>query len=201
MVPMRAEEVIVTHGNTDFDAFAAMLAARRLYPGAVVAVGALNRNVRDFYRLHAEELGAVVEASRLELDAIRRLVVVEAAQASRLGELEQVALDPGVEKVLFDHHDEPLPDWAEPDASVLTTDGALTTTLGGHPRRARDRADRARGDRVRARDPRGHGVADVSRRPRSATSTRSPGACVTAHARISSRSTCTRRSAKASAIS
>ncbi len=50
-------EVIVTHANTDFDAFAAMLAARRLYPGAVIALsGSLNRNVRDFYRLHAEEL-------------------------------------------------------------------------------------------------------------------------------------------------
>ena len=39
-----------------------MLAARLLYPDAVVAVGTLNRNVRDFYRLHADELGAVVEA-------------------------------------------------------------------------------------------------------------------------------------------
>ena len=99
--PMRAEEVIATHGNTDSDAFAAMLAARRLYPGAVVALGSLNRNVRDFYRLHADELGAVVEASRLEPDAIRRLVVVEAAHASRLGELEAVALDPAVEKSFF----------------------------------------------------------------------------------------------------
>ena len=50
-------QVIVTHANTDFDAFAAMLAARRLYPDAVIALsGSLNRNVRDFYRLHAEEL-------------------------------------------------------------------------------------------------------------------------------------------------
>ena len=74
---MRAEEVIATHGNTDFDAFAAMLAARRLYPNAVVCLaGSLNRNVREFYRLHADELGAV-DASRLELDAIRRLIVVE----------------------------------------------------------------------------------------------------------------------------
>jgi tRNA nucleotidyltransferase (CCA-adding enzyme) len=128
---MRAEEVIATHGNTDFDAFGAMLAARRLYPGAVVAVGALNRNVRDFYRLHAEELGPVVEASRLEPDAIRRLVVVETTHASRLGDLESVALDPAVEKVLFDHHAEPVPDWVEEDAAVLSTDGALTTTLVG----------------------------------------------------------------------
>src|SRR5512134_3931632 len=129
---MQAEEVIATHGNTDFDAFAAMLAARLLYPGAVVAVGALNRNVRDFYRLHAEELEPIVEASRLELDSIRRLVVVEARHASRLGELERVALDPGVEKALFDHHGEgDVPDWVSPEAAVLSNDGALTTTLVG----------------------------------------------------------------------
>ncbi len=127
---MRADQVIATHGNTDFDAFGAMLAARMLYPEAVVAIATLNRNVRDFYRLHAEELGAVAETSRLELDAIRRLIVVEVTSASRLGELEAVALDPEVEKVLFDHHaEQELPDWVAEGASVLSTDGALTTTL------------------------------------------------------------------------
>jgi tRNA nucleotidyltransferase (CCA-adding enzyme) len=130
-VTVRAEQVIATHGNTDFDAFGAMLAARLLYPDAVVAVATLNRNVRDFYRLHADELGAVVEASRLEPDAIRRLVVVEAATASRLGELEPVALDPGVEKVLFDHHGLALPEWVSGDNAVIGADGALTTTLVG----------------------------------------------------------------------
>src|ERR687895_1757830 len=116
---MRASEVIATHGNTDFDAFAAMLAARRLYPGAVVCIsGSLNRNVREFYRLYADELD-IVEASRLELDAVRRLIVVETTHASRLGELEQVALDPDVEKVIFDHHgDEELPDWVSPESAI-----------------------------------------------------------------------------------
>ena len=108
---MRAETVIATHGNTDFDAFAAMLAARRLYPGSVACLaGSLNRNVREFYRLHADELG-LAEASRLELEAIRRLVVVETTHASRLGELEPVALDPDVEKVVFDHHAAEPPEW------------------------------------------------------------------------------------------
>ena len=129
---MRAGEVIATHGNTDFDAFAAMLAARRLYPGAVIAVGSLNRNVRDFFRLHAEELGPIADATDLELDAIRRLIVVETTSASRLGELEPVALDPQVEKVLFDHHaDAELPEWVHPEAAVVSRDGALTTTLVG----------------------------------------------------------------------
>jgi tRNA nucleotidyltransferase (CCA-adding enzyme) len=128
---MRAPEVIATHTNTDFDAFAAMLAARRLYPDAVVAVpGGLNRNVREFYRLHADDLEAV-EVSRLEPDAIRRLIVVETSSATRLGELESVALDPEVEKVVFDHHAGELPEWVKPENAVVSQDGALTTTLVG----------------------------------------------------------------------
>src|SRR5436309_241456 len=128
---MRAETVIATHGNTDFDAFAALLAARRLYPDAVACLtGSLNRNVREFYRLHADEL-ALVEASRLEVDAIRRLIVVETTHAARLGELEAVALDENVEKVVFDHHAGELPDWAGPEHTVVSEDGALTTTLVG----------------------------------------------------------------------
>src|SRR5256884_9947284 len=84
---MRAETVIATHGNTDFDAFAAMLAARRLYPGAAAALsGSLNRNVREFYRLYAEEL-ELVEATRPETDAIRRLIVVETGHAPPPGAL------------------------------------------------------------------------------------------------------------------
>src|SRR5918997_421015 len=128
---MKAPEVIATHANTDFDAFASMLAARRLYDDAVVAVqGTLNRNVREFYRLFADELDAV-DVSRLELEAIRRLIVVETTSASRLGELESVALDPGVETVLFDHHAGDLPEWVKLENAVISQDGALTTTLVG----------------------------------------------------------------------
>ena len=129
---MRAATVFATHGNTDFDAFASMLAARRLYPDAVACLsGSLNRNVREFARLHADEL-ELVEASRLELDAIRRLIVVETVHAARLGELEQVALDPEVETAVFDHHAAgELPEWVAPENAVISEDGALTTTLVG----------------------------------------------------------------------
>src|ERR687888_78101 len=98
---MRAETVIATHTNADFDAFASLLAVRRLYEGegAVAALpGSLARNVREFYRLHADE---------------------------------PVARDPNVEKVVFDHHGDELPDWVAPEKAVLSDDAALTTTLVG----------------------------------------------------------------------
>ncbi|HKA26887.1 MAG TPA: hypothetical protein VKD88_05895, partial [Gaiellaceae bacterium] len=130
---MRADTIVATHTNTDFDAFAAMLAARKLYPGAIVCLaGSLNRNVREFYRLHADELDFVVDASRLDLDAVRRLVVVETVHAARLGELEALALNPEVDKVVFDHHvDLERPGWAPAENVVVSDDGALTTTLVG----------------------------------------------------------------------
>jgi tRNA nucleotidyltransferase (CCA-adding enzyme) len=122
-------DVIVTHANTDFDAFAAMLAARRLYPGAVVALsGSLNRNVRDFYRLHAEALD-VAERGRVDLDAIERLIVVETSHPARLGDFERVARDSKVEVVLFDHHGDEKLDWVRPENVVRSDDGALTTTM------------------------------------------------------------------------
>ncbi len=128
---MRAQTIIATHSSTDFDAFASMLAARRLYPGsAVVLQPMLARNVREFARLYADELD-LVEAAALERSQVRRLVVVETLDASRLGELESLVLDPNVEKVVFDHHERERPDWVEPENFFLTGDGALTTTLVG----------------------------------------------------------------------
>jgi len=122
-------DVIVSHANTDFDAFAAMLAARRLYPDAEIALsGSLNRNVRDFYRLYAEEL-AIAEPGRLEPASVERLIVVETSHPQRLGEFEAVARDSNVEVVLFDHHGSEELDWVRPENVVRSGDGALTTTM------------------------------------------------------------------------
>ena len=57
---MRATELIATHSNTDFDGFAAMVAAHKLYPEAdMVLSGAVNRNVREFRTLFADEIPVV----------------------------------------------------------------------------------------------------------------------------------------------
>jgi tRNA nucleotidyltransferase (CCA-adding enzyme) len=124
-------DVITTHTNTDFDALASMLAARRLYPGALAALpGSLNRNVREFVRLHADELG-LAETGTVDHDAIERLIVVETVHAGRLGEFEDVAKRPGVEVFAFDHHGSETPDWVDEGNLVVSEDGALTTTLVG----------------------------------------------------------------------
>ena len=50
---LEVETLIVSHPNADFDAFAGMLAAQLLYPGARICMhGGVNRNVREFHNLH-----------------------------------------------------------------------------------------------------------------------------------------------------
>ncbi len=128
---MECTTIIATHSNTDFDALASMLAARRLYPGSVVALQpSTARNVREFVRLYADEL-ELVEVSALDLSQVRRLVVVETVHSSRLGELETLTRDESVEKIVFDHHEHDRPDWVKPESLYLTGEGALTTALVG----------------------------------------------------------------------
>jgi tRNA nucleotidyltransferase (CCA-adding enzyme) len=128
---MRAEEVIATHGNTDFDAFAATIAARRLYPDAVIAIGALNRNVREFASLHGEELPIVAYRS-LDMASVRRLVVVDTADCTRLAELGDLCGRDGVEVVVFDHHESENPErppFVKGENWVLSRDGAQSTSM------------------------------------------------------------------------
>ena len=131
MERMRADTVIATHGNTDFDAFASMLAARRLYPEAVGCLaGSLNRNVREFYRLHADELG-LVEAARLELDAIRRLVVVETTARGPARRARAGRARPGRREGRLRPPRRRAARTGRPENTVVSRDGALTTTLVG----------------------------------------------------------------------
>src|SRR5512145_938886 len=95
------ETVIVAHPNADFDAFAGMLAAQLLYPGARICLhGGVNRNVREFYNLHADEI-PTVEPSALERGSVRRMVLVEVTNRERLGELADIAAREDVEVIAF----------------------------------------------------------------------------------------------------
>jgi tRNA nucleotidyltransferase (CCA-adding enzyme) len=97
-------DVILGHVNVDFDALASMVAAKKLYPEAVmVFAGAVNRNVREFITLHGDVL-EFMEPRALDSEAISRLIVVDNRTAERLGEFSDVPERPGVEVFVYDHH-------------------------------------------------------------------------------------------------
>ena len=128
---MRITELIATHTNTDFDAFAAMVAAHKLYPEAAVCLGgAVNRNVREFQALYAD-LIPVVDPADVDHAAVRRLVLVDTVHANRLGDLADLAERDDVQVVAFDHHahDRDLPRYVSRDALITSQDGSLVTLL------------------------------------------------------------------------
>jgi tRNA nucleotidyltransferase (CCA-adding enzyme) len=120
------ETLILSHPNTDFDAFAGMLAAQLLYPGARLCFhGGVNRNVREFFNLHSEQIPSV-EPSAVDRGAVRRLVLVEVSDAGRLGDLSDLAQRSDVEVVVFDHHGDVTLDGA---TSFVADDGSIVTTM------------------------------------------------------------------------
>jgi tRNA nucleotidyltransferase (CCA-adding enzyme) len=124
----RVTQVVVGHANPDFDAYGAMVAATKLYPGArAVFLGSQNANVREFHNLH-EEFLAFVDLKSLDLSAIERVVMVDTRDASRVGEIGAVITRPGVEVIVYDHHPPADGDIAVAEDRSMTV-GASTSIL------------------------------------------------------------------------
>ena len=89
--------VITTHMNADFDAFGSMLAAKKLYPDALVVFpGSQEKNLRDFFVKSMVYLYDIAKIKDLDLNAVRRLILVDTRQASRIGNFAGIVHRPGL---------------------------------------------------------------------------------------------------------
>ena len=121
--------VITTHINADFDAFASMLAAKKLYPGAVVVFpGSQERNLRDFFVKSMVYMYNIVKIKDVDLNAVDRLVLVDTRQASRIGKFAGIVNRPGLEIHIYDHHPA-MPDDLSGTVEVTEMTGATVTIM------------------------------------------------------------------------
>ena len=98
-------DVITTHLNADFDALASMVAAKKLYPEAeLVFSGSQEKGLRDFLAQEFRSPYTFKRLKHLDLDKVRRLIVVDTRQANRIGKLQDCLANPDVELHLYDHH-------------------------------------------------------------------------------------------------
>ncbi|MDI6753308.1 MAG: CBS domain-containing protein [Thermodesulfobacteriota bacterium] len=98
-------DVITTHVNADFDSLASMLAAKKLYPQAVLVFpGSQEKNLRDFFIQSTFYVFETERIKNINLDDVRRLILVDTRQPGRIGKLAKLAQRPGVEVHIFDHH-------------------------------------------------------------------------------------------------
>lgn len=98
-------EVITTHLNADFDSLAAMIAAKKLYPEAVLVFsGSQERNLRNFFVESVQYLYNFQRLKNIDLAKVTRLIVVDTRQPGRIGKLAECLQNPGIEVHLYDHH-------------------------------------------------------------------------------------------------
>ncbi len=98
-------EVITTHVNADFDALASMLAAKKLYPEALIVFpGAQEKNLRNFFLHTSSYLFDFARLKDIDLTAIKRLILVDTRQKKRIGKFKKLLDRSDMEIHIYDHH-------------------------------------------------------------------------------------------------
>jgi tRNA nucleotidyltransferase (CCA-adding enzyme) len=124
-------EVITTHVNADFDALASMLAAKKLYPEAIVVFpGAQEKNLRNFFLDSTSYLFDFVRIKDVDLNKVKRLILVDTRQKKRIGKFKKLLDKNTLEIHIYDHHP-PSDDDIKGDFEIVRERGAGASILTG----------------------------------------------------------------------
>ena len=124
-------DVITTHVNADFDCVGSMVAAKKLYPEALMVFsGAQEKWVRDFLLKHPFNLPDFTRLKELDFSCITRLIIVDCQHSGRIARFGELARGGGVEVHIFDHHPKSSGD-IPATGGVIRSCGSTTTILTG----------------------------------------------------------------------
>ncbi|MDD5622173.1 MAG: CBS domain-containing protein [Actinomycetota bacterium] len=122
-------EIIVTHLSSDFDSFAGMIAARKIYPQAqIVLPAAINQNVRKFITLYEDELPPLIDSRGIDFSIVTRVIIIDTRYASRLGPARRALDNENIEIIIYDHHQRSRQD-LRPTHDYYRETGATTTIM------------------------------------------------------------------------
>jgi nanoRNase/pAp phosphatase (c-di-AMP/oligoRNAs hydrolase)/CBS domain-containing protein len=120
-------QIVTTHKNADFDAFASVVAATLLFPEALAVLPkTLNPNVKAFLSIH-KDLFETHAPGEIDLKRVQRLIVVDASSWSRLDRIDALKSRKGLEILVWDHHIET--GTIRAGQSCIEAVGATTTLL------------------------------------------------------------------------
>ena len=124
-------QVITTHISADFDALASMIAASKIYPEAtLVFPGAQEKNLRNFFLHSTSFLFDFKKIKDIHLDSIKRLILVDTRQKSRIGKFAALVDRKDMEVHIYDHHPD-FKDDIRGKVEVIRPTGSTTTILTG----------------------------------------------------------------------
>lgn len=121
--------VITSHMNADFDAFASILAAKKLYPDALVVFpGSQETNLRNFFIRSMGYLLDMTDIKDINLKRIKRLVLVDTRQANRIGKFSSLLNNHDLDIHIYDHHPSMAND-IKGKREIIESTGATVTIL------------------------------------------------------------------------
>jgi tRNA nucleotidyltransferase (CCA-adding enzyme) len=120
-------EVITTHINADFDAMGSMIAARKLYPGAMLVFpGSQERTLREYFIKSTVYIYGFKRLRDIDIEKVTRLILVDTRQSSRIGKFVDILNKPGLEVHVYDHHPDAEDD-VRANLSVVKNFGSTVT--------------------------------------------------------------------------
>ena len=124
-----AKVVVTSHSNADFDALAAMIAASKIYPGAVLVFpGSQEKNLRNFYIQSAMYMFNFRSVRDIDLETVETLVLVDTRQRARVPHVHEALDNPGLVVHAYDHHPDTEDD-VHHDQGVVNDWGSTATIL------------------------------------------------------------------------
>lgn len=97
-------ELIITHINADFDAFASLIAASKLYPEAKITLpSSAEYDVREFLNSFPHNI-PLLKLRQIKIEEITKLIIVDTRLANRIGKFKELLTKKKVEIHIYDHH-------------------------------------------------------------------------------------------------
>lgn len=121
-------QVIISHVNTDFDALASMIAAKKLYPDAQLVISDKQDNrVQRFLNIYRDTFDFVRDID-VDWEEVTEMILVDVASLSRLGKLPKDFDEEKRKFIVYDHHPKRETDVAY-DEGIVEPVGAAVTLL------------------------------------------------------------------------
>lgn len=122
-------KVITSHTNADFDSLSSMVAAKKIYPDAVLVFpGSQEKTLRDFLIHSTLYLLDISKMKKIDYTAIDTLILVDTRQKTRIGEFARVAENGKVKIHIYDHHPSSEED-VKGDMEIIRSIGATVSIL------------------------------------------------------------------------
>ena len=118
-------DIITSHITADFDSLACAIAAKKLYPEAVIVFpGSMEKRVRDF--IDVFKPADIKRLKDIPLNEVTRLIIVDTKHPDRIGPLKELLTRPGMIVHIYDHHPVTRDD-IQSAVKVLDSVGAAST--------------------------------------------------------------------------